>query len=230
MSNSGFLFSFDGVECAGHVNQIPLIKTILEDCGFEVVTTYNPGGTPYADPIRDMIFFPQVAEEIKPLTVAMLCCASTTQCINHVILPALQTDKIVLCDTFIIGFHAELVSGRYVSEETFVRLIQHVINPYPLLTSNMHTFLFLIPDEVSHTRVLERDNGNSIYWDWIEYDKRVRINNGFRAFDTVAGTTTIDGEQTVESITASCIQVIYSTLSQIEGVDENKLLALSAYI
>ncbi|WP_439272281.1 dTMP kinase [Pseudochrobactrum sp. HB0163] len=97
---SGLLITFEGGEGAGKSTQIPLLADHLKKCGFEVVVTREPGGSPGAEAVRHVILS-GAAETYGPAMEALLFAAARSDHIDQKIRPALDAGQIVLCDRFI---------------------------------------------------------------------------------------------------------------------------------
>lgn len=98
---SGLFITFEGGEGSGKSTQIKLVKTWLEQTfpGREILITREPGGTPEAELIRN-ILVTGAAEKLSVEAEALLMIASRTEHVQKVIIPALQRGAIVLSDRF----------------------------------------------------------------------------------------------------------------------------------
>jgi dTMP kinase len=91
--------TFEGVEGCGKTTQIRLLATTLEEQGYRVTMTREPGGCPIADQIRH-ILLDAANTAMTPLAELLLYAAARAQHVNEVIRPALAAGRIVLCDRF----------------------------------------------------------------------------------------------------------------------------------
>lgn len=94
----GLFITFEGGEGAGKTTLIEGIVKTLGSEGFTVLKTREPGGTQLGEPIRALLL--QHAEPISPYAELCLFLASRAQHIREVIRPALEQQKVVLCDRF----------------------------------------------------------------------------------------------------------------------------------
>lgn len=92
--------TFEGGEGSGKSTAIKRIKEALEEMGYEVLLTREPGGTPIAEQIRDVILA-RGNTALDPMAEALLYAASRRQHIVEKILPALEEGKVVLSDRFL---------------------------------------------------------------------------------------------------------------------------------
>ena len=92
--------TFEGGEGAGKSTQIQKVKDYLNDKGFDVVITREPGGTDVAEALRDII----VKDNGYNLSPEMELSVITSGRLHHLenlIIPALNGGKFVLCDRYI---------------------------------------------------------------------------------------------------------------------------------
>jgi dTMP kinase len=94
----GVFISMEGVDGSGKTTQLQLTARYLLDCGYEVVTTREPGGTKLAERIRNVVLDADAA--VNPRTEVLLYLAARAEHVEKVIRPALEAGKIVLCDRF----------------------------------------------------------------------------------------------------------------------------------
>jgi dTMP kinase len=91
--------TLEGPEGSGKSTQIALLATYLEEQGYSVVTTREPGGTRIGDQIRNTLHDVENTE-MEPPTEFLLYSASRAQLVREFIRPALEENKIVLCDRY----------------------------------------------------------------------------------------------------------------------------------
>ncbi|MBR6865995.1 MAG: dTMP kinase [Bacilli bacterium] len=92
--------TFEGGEGAGKSTAIKRIVEKLTSEGYEIVLTREPGGTPIAEEIRNVIL-DKKNTAMDPRTEALLYAASRRQHLVEKVIPALKEGKLVLCDRFI---------------------------------------------------------------------------------------------------------------------------------
>ncbi|SMC68040.1 dTMP kinase [Rhizobium sp. RU36D] len=96
---SGLFISFEGGEGAGKSTQINRLADRLNQQGYQVVTTREPGGSPGAEALRHVLLS-GAAEAFGVRMEAILFAAARNDHVRTVILPALKKGSIVLCDRF----------------------------------------------------------------------------------------------------------------------------------
>ena len=95
----GRFISFEGGEGAGKSTQVKRLAVRLEAEGREVVLTREPGGSPGAEAIRDIVLRGD-ADRWSPVTETLLMYAARRDHIERVIRPALARGAWVVCDRF----------------------------------------------------------------------------------------------------------------------------------
>lgn len=104
----GTFISFEGIDGAGKSSHIAALSDAFKAQGRNVVMTREPGGTPLAERLREIILH----EPMDPLTEALLVFAARREHIVQVIEPALARGDVVLCDRFTDATFAYQGAGR----------------------------------------------------------------------------------------------------------------------
>ena len=91
--------TFEGVEGSGKTTQIKMLNDVLILRGYKTLMTREPGGTPISDEIRRIVLNSAHSDMVPPCEL-FLYAASRAQHVSQMIKPALQANKIVLCDRF----------------------------------------------------------------------------------------------------------------------------------
>ncbi|MEN2766746.1 dTMP kinase [Ornithinibacillus xuwenensis] len=97
---SGYFITFEGGEGAGKTSILHSLGKKLQDQGFDVVITREPGGIDIAEKIRNIILNPEHTA-MDGRTEALLYAAARRQHLVEKVQPALEEGKIILCDRFI---------------------------------------------------------------------------------------------------------------------------------
>jgi dTMP kinase len=113
----GFFITFEGIEGCGKTTQIRKLSGHLTDAGFRTVLTREPGGCAIADKVRSILLDAD-NRGMVPLTELLLYAAARAQHVAEVILPALESDAIVLCDRFTDATIAYQHCGRGIDRST----------------------------------------------------------------------------------------------------------------
>ena len=107
----GLFITFEGGNGAGKSTQIERLKGYLEEQGYEVLLTREPGGTNVGEKIREVLLDPANVE-MDPMTETMLYAAARAQLVAEVIRPALHKGMIVISDRFLDSSLAYQAWGR----------------------------------------------------------------------------------------------------------------------
>ncbi|RNJ63025.1 MAG: dTMP kinase [Porphyrobacter sp. IPPAS B-1204] len=99
-ASRGRFIAFEGGEGAGKSTQARLLAEALRARGLGVVVTREPGGTPGAEAIRNLLLAPP-GEGWPPQAEALLFAAARADHVTHLIRPALARGDWVICDRFV---------------------------------------------------------------------------------------------------------------------------------
>lgn len=100
MVQKGIFITFEGPEGAGKTTVITELYSRLEKVGRKVILTREPGGVLIAEKIREIILDNR-HQEMDPKTEALLYAAARRQHLVEIVIPALRSGAVVLCDRFI---------------------------------------------------------------------------------------------------------------------------------
>ena len=103
--------TLEGIEGVGKSTNLAFIRDWLVQHGHDVVQTREPGGTPLAEQIRELLLAPR-DEAVDSDTELLLMFAARAQHVAGVIKPALAADKTVLSDRFVDASFAYQGGGR----------------------------------------------------------------------------------------------------------------------
>lgn len=121
--SKGYFISIEGGDGSGKSTQIKKMVSYLETKGYSVVVTREPGGTPIAEAIRNIILNPTYSH-MTARTEMLLYAASRAQHVEEKILPALSAGKIVLSDRFTDSSIAYQAYGRDLGD--MVRIVNEI--------------------------------------------------------------------------------------------------------
>lgn len=107
----GLFITFEGMDGTGKSTQINLLKDRLAGEGHDVVLLREPGGTSISEKIREIILDNNNSEMCSTAEM-MLYAAARAQLVEEVIKPALNSNKIVICDRFLDSSIAYQAFGR----------------------------------------------------------------------------------------------------------------------
>lgn len=143
--------TFEGGEGAGKSTQVRRLVARLEAGGHEVTATREPGGSPGAEAIRDIVL-EGAADRWSPVTETLLMYAARRDHIERVIRPALDRGAWVVCDRFADSTRAYQGGAGGVDPALIAALEAHILaDVRPDLT-----LVFDLPPEVGLRRATER--------------------------------------------------------------------------
>ncbi|WAJ36357.1 dTMP kinase [Pseudomonas sp. GOM7] len=148
---TGLFITLEGPEGAGKSTNRDYLAERLRERGVEVLLTREPGGTPLAERIRELLLAPS-DEPMAVDTELLLVFAARAQHLQQVIRPALARGSVVLCDRFTDATYAYQGGGRGLPIERIAQLeafVQGELRPDL-------TLIFDLPVEVGLARAAAR--------------------------------------------------------------------------
>lgn len=145
MSLQGRFITFEGIDGAGKTTHIDALEKAWRQQGRDVVRTREPGGTPLAEKLRQLVLH----DSMDPLTEALLVFSARRDHIQQVIRPALARGAWVLCDRFTDATFAYQGAGRGFEQAVLAQLeawVQEGLQPEL-------TLLFDLPPAVAAGRL-----------------------------------------------------------------------------
>lgn len=143
--NRGRFISLEGVDGAGKSTHVAWIAERLRASGHAVLVTREPGGTPLAERLRELV----LTQPMDPIAETMLLFAARADHVQRAIAPALAAGTWVLCDRFTDATFAYQGGGKGVAAELIAHLAQ--VSHDGLLPDL--TLVFDCPYEVSRERL-----------------------------------------------------------------------------
>lgn len=145
---NGLFVAFDGPDGAGKSTARKFAADFLEAAGVPIQLTREPGGTPLAESIRDLLLKP-TDEVFDYKTELLLFFAARAQLVNTVIKPAIAEGKVVLTDRFLDSTYAYQCFGRGIPRSDVDTLANYVLRDFrPDIT-----FMFTVDIETGIERV-----------------------------------------------------------------------------
>ncbi|UFQ96371.1 dTMP kinase [Pseudomonas wenzhouensis] len=148
---TGLFITLEGPEGAGKSTNREYLAVRLREQGIDVLLTREPGGTPLAERIRELLLDPS-DESMAADTELLLVFAARAQHLQQVIRPALARGCVVLCDRFTDATYAYQGGGRGLSVERIAQLEQFVQGE---LRPDL-TLIFDLPVEIGLARAAAR--------------------------------------------------------------------------
>lgn len=172
----GKFITLEGCEGVGKSTQLKLLKDYLESTNQDAVFTREPGGTPEAEAIRNIIL--DVNFNISPRVEAVLFAAARISHIEKMIIPNLEQGKLVISDRFIDSSFAYQGIARglgfdYIKE----------INSYALQKCMPDCTIFIDMDPENSWR---KQKGNVVLDDRMENETMEFHKKCYIGFDSIA--------------------------------------------
>ena len=121
----GLFITVEGVEGVGKSTNMAFVAELLEQRGITYIRSREPGGTPLAEDVRNLLLMPR-DEAVGENTELLLMFAARAQHIAEVIEPALARGEWVLCDRFTDATYAYQGGGRGIDLNKIADLEQWV--------------------------------------------------------------------------------------------------------
>lgn len=206
--------SLEGGEGAGKTSAITALRDLLQARGHEVVLTREPGGTPLAERIRELVLNPQ-DEPLHADTELLLVFAARAQHVRQVIRPALQRGAFVVSDRFTDSSYAYQGAGRGLDARWIAELERQTVGIKPGLT-------LLLDLDVREGRA--RAAGRDLWPDRIESEQDdffERVRHGFRqrAAEEPQRFRLIDASQTPAQVGAAVRDALWQWLETLETLE-----------
>lgn len=209
---SGLFITFEGLDKAGKTTQIARLAARLEQRGYTVTSTREPGGTPLCEEIRQLLMKKQ-SEKLVDEAELLLFSASRAQLLRERIWPELAAGHVVLCDRFADSTTAYQGYARGMDLEFIRHLNAYAIgNRWPDLT----LFLDLTVDE-SFRRLGKVLDTTKAEVDRFEIESRrfyEQVRKGFQ--ELAAGhperIVTLDAAQTVDALDEQIWKIVQKRL------------------
>ncbi len=115
MSRGKFI-TIEGAEGVGKTTSIAFIEDYFKKAGYDIVLTREPGGTPMAESIRELLLDARQTSMADD-TELLLMFAARAQHLREKIVPALQADRWVVCDRFTDATYAYQGGGRGIDKD-----------------------------------------------------------------------------------------------------------------
>ncbi|WP_010323860.1 dTMP kinase [Marinobacterium stanieri] len=166
---SGRFITVEGGEGVGKTTNLDFIEASLRAQGRDVVRTREPGGTPLAESVRELLLAPR-DEQVSDLTELLLVFAARAQHLEQVIKPALAAGKWVLCDRFTDATYAYQGAGRGMDMSaiaTLEQLVQQTLRPDL-------TLLLDVPVEIGMARASARSAPDRFESEQLQFFEAVR--------------------------------------------------------
>jgi len=193
--STGKFIVIEGMEGAGKSSAITVIEDILTKYGIEYINTREPGGTPLAESLRDMVKSINHQEKLTVETELLLMYASRSQLLANKILPALADGKWVIGDRHDLSSRAYQGGGR-----GFDEVIMNTISDITLKGFRPDITLYLdIDPHIGLSRAKARGDLDRIELEKMDFF--IRVHNKYRELaEHDESIVTVDASQTMNKV------------------------------
>ena len=194
------LITFEGIDGSGKSTQARRLYEYLKARGYKVSLYRDPGSTPLAEKIRELL----LSFEMDQTTELLLFESARSSLVWERIFPDLKEGKIVILDRFIDSTTAYQGYGREINLGT-VSILNHIAirGKKPDIT-----FLLNVPLEVA----LERIKGKKTRFEDRDYLRKVRDAYILMANQERERIVLIDGNRDVEEVFEDVLRVLRERL------------------
>jgi dTMP kinase len=193
----GRFITVEGIEGVGKSTNIDAIVARIQAAGLPVLTTREPGGTPFAEDIRE-ILVNRGEEPVPEMAELLLMFAARSFNVSNVIRPALDAGKWVVCDRFTDSTRAYQGGGRGIPMETIDRIAMWVHGEtWPDLT-----ILLDAPVDVGMARAGRRSEPDRFEREQHAFFERVRNSYLDIARNEPQRVAVVDAARDVDTVTA----------------------------
>lgn len=194
----------EGLEGAGKSTAIAVVKQWLQEQGItDVITTREPGGTPIAEKLREIIKTQINTEMLLPISELLLMYAARVQLVQQIIQPALARNTWVIGDRHELSTRAYQGGGRGIAPSTLQALYDMCLAPFkPDLT----LYLDISPN-LGLERVSLRGQKDRIEQEPLPFFERVRAVY-IDAAQHDSSVVFIDASQAIAQVHTSIINVL----------------------
>jgi len=206
---TGRFITLEGGEGAGKSTQVKALANALRARGVAVVETREPGGSPGAEAIRDLLLTGN-ADRWTPRAEALLFAAARADHVARVIRPAVESGTWVIADRFLDSSRAYQGGTSGISDEDILTL--HRIGSEGFLPDR--TLVLTVPEDVAEARTAARD-GDSV--DRIggrdrEYHRGVARSFQSFAFEAPHRFRLVDAAGDADAVTAGLLDALADIL------------------
>jgi dTMP kinase len=197
---TGRFISFEGIDGAGKSTHIQAVADWFRARGADVQLSREPGGTPLAETLRDIL----LKRPMGSLTELLLMFAGRRDHVETVIRPALAAGRTLLCDRFTDASFAYQGGGRGLPSSVLESLAEWVQEG----TEPELTLWFDLPAEQAAARRASAREADRIEQQDLDFFERVRAGYAARAEQAPRRIVRIDASGTVEQVGAAVLAVL----------------------
>lgn len=200
--------TFEGGDGCGKTSVIKAVIQRLEDDGYEIVKTREPGGSAIAEKIRNIILDVDNTN-MDYITECLLYAACRSQHLNDIVIPSLKEGKVVICDRFVDSSYVYQGIARGLGLEKVKKINELVVKDnMPDLT----IYIDATPEICLARRNNREEAQNRLDLESLEFHHKVR--EGYKRICELfpKRIVTIDGDQELEKVIEDTYNIVSSFL------------------
>ena len=208
MKEKGYFISFEGIDGSGKSTQIKHLAQFLENLGFAVVITREPGGSIGGEQIRNLLLQGET-DRWSAETEILLFTAARRDHLERIILPALGDGKIVICDRFTDS--TRMYQGMRGSN---LRNLVELLNEKVIKCDPDLTIIIDINPETALKRAKSRKTVEERFEDF-GVELQIKMRQGFIKLSKEFNNRieVVDGQQSVDELTQDICTLVKARIS-----------------
>ncbi|CDZ92856.1 dTMP kinase [Pseudomonas saudiphocaensis] len=209
---TGCFITLEGPEGAGKSTNREFLAERLRERGIDVLLTREPGGTPLAERIRELLLAPS-DEPMASDTELLLVFAARAQHLDQVIRPAMARGTVVLCDRFTDATYAYQGGGRGLAKQRIEQLESFVQGD---LRPDL-TLIFDLPVDIGLSRAAARGRLDRFEQEGLGFFEAVRNAYLERARQAPTRYQVIDAGQPLAAVQRDLQALLPQILERLRG-------------
>jgi dTMP kinase len=199
----GKFITIEGTEGVGKTTNIEFIQQWMDGKKLTYGSTREPGGTPLAEQLRELLLAPR-EESVCNTAELLMVFAARAQHLNQVIEPMLGEGAWVLCDRFTDATYAYQGAGRHMRDD-LIRDLELIVQGS--LQPDL-TIILDIPVQIGLARASERSAPDRFEQEQLEFFERVRNRYLQIAEDNPQRCVVIDASLNLEGVQAQITEAL----------------------
>lgn len=209
----GKFIVLEGIEGVGKTTNMEFICQYLKQKNIHFVATREPGGTPLAEQMRDIVLHSKALEPLNSDSELLIMFAARAQHLAQVIKPALAKGQWVISDRFTDASYAYQGGGRQISMDRIAILekwVQGLLQPDKVIILDA-------PVELALSRTKKRKNRDRIEQETTEFFTRVRNVYLQRAKQAPDRYTLVNAAEPLKRVQEHLIYILDEILTTVEA-------------
>ena len=203
MENRGKFITFEGCDGCGKSTQLRLLSEYLEKNGVPHIFTREPGGGKISEAIREILLNGKNSE-MTDACEALLYAAARVQHLSDRVEPALNEDKLVVCDRYVDSSLAYQAYARGLGTDFIGKINAYALEHY---LPDVTVFIDLTP-EAAFKRKHGADENDRLEQAGMAFHRRVYEGYKAIAAENPERVVCVDGNQTPDEIFTEVVRIL----------------------